>query len=127
MIRRSKIWCLICLVLAFICALLYVLFFNCYIIKLTFSFSFLFLIMFATLFFALFFTFCNILKKIQLKYHIFLFLFLLFTITCFSSILIAIAFKSFFPTIIIVEVSFVLSIVFGLFSRIEELKIEQQN
>lgn len=123
MIRRNKIWCLICLVLAFICALLYVLFFNCYIIKLTFSFSFLFLIMFATLFF----TFCGILKKTQLKYHIFLFLFLLFTITCFSSILIAIAFKSFFPTIIIVEVSFVLSIVFGLFSRIEELKIEQQN
>lgn len=120
MVNRRKLFGLIAL--SFICSLLYMIFINSYIIQLGIFFLCYFLIILTFYFFALFTALYGIIKKVQLKFNIYLFLFLLFTLIAFSSFFIGVKFKILIPTIIIVEVSSVLAIIFAILCKIQENK-----
>lgn len=120
MVNRRKLFGLIAL--SFICSLLYMIFINSYIIELGIFLTFFFLVILTIYFFALFDAFCNIMNKYKLKFNIYFFLYLLFTLITISSFLIGVTIKVFMPTVIIVEVSFILTIIFMILSTIEENK-----
>lgn len=119
MVNRRKFFGLI--VLSFICSILYMIFINSYIIHLGIFLTFFFLVILTVYFLALFVLLYGIIKKVQLKFNIYLFLFLLFTFITFSSFFIGVKFEI-LTTIIIVGVSFVLAIIFMILSMIEEKK-----